>query len=61
MENRALLIAFLVVWLPYLYALHTWARGKLPVTRVIASHAVPSAVAISMTYIFLISGGSSIA
>ena len=62
MENRNLLIAFLVVWAAYLFVVHIWAwRKQLPVARIIASHVVPSAVAISMTYIFIISGGSTIA
>ena len=62
MENRNLLIAFLVVWVAYLFVVHIWAwRKQLPVAGVIASHAVPSAVAITMTYIFIMSDGSTIA
>ena len=61
MENRNLLIVFLVVWVVYLFVVHTCTWRRFPVATIIASHAVPSAVAISMTYIFLISGGSTIA
>ena len=62
MENRTLLLAFLATWAGCLLAAHLWARKeRLPLASVLASHAVPSVVAIVMAYVFLIAGGATVA
>ncbi|AQT67832.1 hypothetical protein STSP2_00983 [Anaerohalosphaera lusitana] len=62
MENRTIFLAYLVVWCPYVLAVHFWAhRKRLNLGGVIVSHALPSVVAIVMTYIFLIAGGATVA
>ena len=61
MENRTLFLAYLAVWLPYLVAIHAYARWRRLRHGVVAlSHAAPSVVAISMTYIFLIGHGATV-
>jgi len=58
MENRTLLIAYLVVWLPYVVGLHVYAHwSRLGHRNVALTHAVPSLVAITMADIFLLGGG----
>ena len=62
MENRTIFIVYLVTWCAYLFTAHIWAhRKKLHLAGVLASHAVPSAVALVMTYVFLIAGGATVA
>jgi hypothetical protein len=62
MENRTILLAYLAVWCAYVLAAHTWGwRKRLHPAGIIASHAAPSAVAVAMTSIFLLAGGSTIA
>lgn len=60
MENRTLFIAYLVIWLPYIMGLHAYASWRrLGHGIVTLSHAVPSLVAITMAYIFLLSQSRS--
>jgi hypothetical protein len=62
MESRTIFLAYLVVWCAYALAAHTWGwQKRLRLAGVIASHAAPSAVAVTMTYIFLLAGGSTVA
>ena len=62
MENRTIFLAYLVSWFAYLLTAHIWARRKrLHLAGVLASHAAPSAVALVMTYVFLIAGGATVA
>ncbi len=62
MENKALFIAYLITWVVSLLTVYVWARRKqLPLAGVLGSHAVPSIVAVVMTYIFLIAGGATVA
>jgi hypothetical protein len=62
MENRTIFLAYLSVWCAYVLAVHIWGhRKRLNVAGVIVSHALPSAVAIVMAYVFLIAGGASVA
>ncbi len=62
MENKTIFIVYLVTWCAYLVTAHIWARRKkLHLAGVLASHAVPSAVALVMTYVFLIAGGVTVA
>lgn len=53
---------YLIVWCVYVPATYLWAyRNKLHMAGVTALHAAPAAVAIAMTYVFLISGGATVA
>jgi hypothetical protein len=62
MENRQILISYLIVWLPYVVCVHGYAwGGRLRQSVAALSHAAPSLVAISMTYIFLIRQGATVA
>lgn len=62
MENEALLILYLMTWCAYVPGAHVWAhRKRLHHVAIIASYAVPSVVAITMTYVFLIKGGATVA
>lgn len=62
MENRTILIVYLVTWCAYVIAAHLWAqRKRLHLGAIMASHAVPSAVALTMTYVFMIAGGATVA
>ena len=62
MENRTIFLAYLVVWCAYVVSTHIRGRRKqLHLAGVIASHAAPSAVAIVMTYVFLLAGGATVA
>jgi hypothetical protein len=62
MENRTLVYTFLVTWAGYFLVAHVWAwRKRIPIGTVIASHAVSSAVAGVMTYVFVIAGGATVA
>ena len=61
MENRTLFVAYLVVWIPYVVGLHGYGRWKrLGQGAVALSHAVPSFVAITMAYIFVIGHGATV-
>lgn len=61
MENRELFVTYLVLWLLYVVSIHGYARGgRLGQATVVLSHAAPSLVAISMTYIFLINHGATV-
>ena len=61
MENRTLFIAYLVVWLLYVMGLHAYASWRrLGHGIVTLSHAVPSLVAITMAYIFLLGHGATV-
>jgi hypothetical protein len=62
MESRTIFLAYLVVWCAYVLAAHAWGwQKRLHLAAVIASHAAPSAVAVVMTCIFLLAGGSTVA
>ena len=62
MENRTIFIAYLIVWCAYVLVIHIWGRWKrLRLVGVIVSHALPSTVAIVMSYVFLIAGGVTVA
>lgn len=62
MENRPIFIAYLVTWCAYVVAAHAWAhRKRLPVAGAVAAHIVPAVVALTMTYVFLIAGGATVA
>jgi hypothetical protein len=62
MESRTTFLAYLAVWCAYVLAAHAWGwRKRLHFAGIIASHAAPSAVAVVMTYIFLLAGGSTVA
>ena len=62
MENRTIFIAYLITWCAYVIAVHAWAhRKRLPTAGVAASHTVPTVVALTMTYVFLIAGGVTVA
>ena len=61
MENRTLFIAYLLVWFPYVVGIHVYAhRRRLTHGSVSLSHAVPSLVAILMTWIFLLGHGATV-
>ncbi len=61
MENRALFIAYLMAWLLYVAGIHGYAlQRRLAQAAVALSHGVPSLVAISMAYIFLIGHGATV-
>jgi hypothetical protein len=62
MENRAILEVYLAIWLVYLvgiYAYSIWRRKGVAIAT--CSHLVPSSVALSMAYIFLIKHGATVA
>jgi ABC-type dipeptide/oligopeptide/nickel transport system permease component len=61
MENRTLFVVYLAVWLPYVAGLHAygWWR-RLGQGGVALSHAMPSLVAMTMAYIFLIGHGATV-
>ena len=62
MENRSLFVVYLVVWLLYVVGIHGYAWWKSLGQAVVGlSHAAPSVVAISMTCIFLIGHGATVA
>ncbi|MBM3969151.1 MAG: hypothetical protein FJ302_04720 [Planctomycetes bacterium] len=61
MENKSILIAYLVTWSLYVIGVHVFGKWKrLEKTNIVLSHSVPSAVAISMTFIFLIGHGATV-
>ena len=61
MENRSLFITYLVTWLLYVAGIHGYALWRrISHVAVALSHAAPSLVAISMTYIFLIGHGATV-
>lgn len=61
MENKSLLIAYLAVWIPYVTAIHGYTRWRqLSHSVVVLSHAVPSLVAMTMAYIFLLCHGQTV-
>ncbi|MEM6391822.1 MAG: hypothetical protein AAF797_03530 [Planctomycetota bacterium] len=62
MQNVPILIVYLAGWLLYMLGIYLYThlrRVSLIITTL--SHAVPTATALSMTYIFLIGGGSNVA
>ncbi len=62
MENRTLFFAFIATWAGYLLVAHIWAnKHHFPLTGILASHTVPSVVAVVMTYVFVIAGGATVA
>ena len=62
MENRTLFYSFLLAWLGYMLVAHVWAhRTRVPFLAVTASHAASSAVALVMTYVFVIARGATVA
>jgi len=62
MEDREILIHYLVVWVPYVLCVHGYAwGGRLRQWIATLSHAGPSLVAVSMTYVFLIRHGATVA
>jgi|GEM_PF-706901 len=62
MQNEILFLAFLIVWLPCVIGLHIWGhRHRHHPAIIIAMHAAPTAVASSMSYLFLIRGGATVA
>jgi hypothetical protein len=61
MENRELLVIYAWAWIFYVVGIHRYAQWKrLSHPILVVSHAAPSLVAISMTYIFLISHGATV-
>jgi len=62
MENRTIFIAYLITWCAYVVATHAWVhRKRLSVAGVVVAHTVPAVVALTMTYVFLIAGGTTVA
>jgi hypothetical protein len=62
MENRAILEVYLVVWLAYfigIYAYSIWCHKGIAIAT--CSQFVPSSVALSMDYIFVIKHGATVA
>lgn len=58
MENRTILAAFVATWCAYLCFVYIWAwRRRLHLGGVSFTHIVPSAVAVTMTYVFYIKAG----
>jgi hypothetical protein len=61
MENKELLIIYVICWMIYVGIVHTYAaRFGLSRRTVVASHLVPSAVAVLMSLIFLVMGGATV-
>lgn len=61
MENKSILIVYLVTWVFYVVGVHVFGKWKrLRQAFVVLSHIVQSVVAISMTYIFLIGHGATV-
>ena len=62
MENRPLLVAYVVVWALYVASVHILAgRRSSEHLAGAASHAAPSLVALAMGAIFLVGGGATVA
>ena len=62
MENRSILLVYLACWLLYIAGIYGYGffrRASLAATT--ASHLVPTAIALSMAYIFLLAGGATVA
>ena len=61
MENQTLFISYLVAWLPYIAGVHAYAYWRrLDHGLVSLSHAAPTLVTITMTYIFLLGRGATV-
>ena len=61
LENRSILLVFLLFWVAYIAGIYWYAISrKLHKVIVTLSHAAPSIVALSMTYIFLIMHGATV-
>jgi hypothetical protein len=62
MENREILTAFLMVWVPYVVGVHAYAQlMRLNHGAVLLSHLAPSLVAVSMAYVFVLNRGATVA
>lgn len=66
MENQPLLMVYLATWVFYVLGIHWFVaevgpNGRAAQIIVGVSHAVPSLVALLMTYIFVIGQGATIA
>ena len=60
MQNGTIFFAYLTCWVVYLIAAYVWGhRKQLSLGLVSVSHFVPSAVAVSMIYVFLICRGTN--
>lgn len=61
MENKSIFISYLLTWILYIAGIHAYGvRWRLSQTAVCLSHAVPSLIAISMAWIFLIGHGVTV-
>ena len=62
MENPEILVFYLISWAIAVVAIHRLGRRqRLPFGALLASHLVPSIVAILMTWIFIIRRGATVA
>jgi len=62
MENMPLLVAYLLTWAGYVFVLHAYAwKLRMSHLIILASQAAPSVIALTMTYIFLIRRGATVA
>ena len=62
MENKAILLALIVAWGVSLLSTLVWARTKqLSVSKILCSQAIPIVVVLTMSYIFLICEGATVA
>ena len=60
MQNGIIFFAYLTCWVVYLIAAYVWGhRKQFSLSLVSVSHFVPSAVAVSMIYVFLICRGTT--